>query len=162
MKKKFRILLRLLIFILMIAVDAFYLFYIYHSKGDLSLQIVINFDPLLFRVMIVFNVLILAYFISKIMNYGTKIVSIRPFQASINKETGEITILFTSQTKDNVRMYTDLKKYFVYVTKNKRKFVKDKFYFIDLNQYGGNLTKVSLGGLPEAYDLREFREKDFK
>ena len=68
----------------MIAVDAFYLFYIYHSKGDLSLQIVINFDPLLFRVMIVFNVLILAYFISKIMNYGTKIVSIRPFQASIN------------------------------------------------------------------------------
>ena len=107
----------------MIAVDAFYLFYIYHSKGDLSLQIVINFDPLLFRVMIVFNVLILAYFISKIMNYGTKIVSIRPFQASINKETGEITILFTSQTKDNVRMYTDLKKYYVYVTKNKRKFV---------------------------------------
>lgn len=146
----------------MIVVDAFYLFYIYHSKGDLSLQIVINFDPLLFRVMIVFNVLILTYFISKIMNYGTKIVSIRPFQASINKETGEITILFTSQTKDNVRMYTDLKKYYVYVTKNKRKFVKDKFYFIDLNQYGGNLTKVSLGGLPEAYDLREFREKDFK
>lgn len=146
----------------MIAVDAFYLFYIYHNKGDLSLQIVINFDPLLFRVMIVFNVLILAYFISKIMNYETKIVSIRPFQASINKETGEITILFTSQTKDNVRMYTDLKKYYVYVTKNKRKFVKDKFYFIDLNQYGGNLTKVSLGGLPEAYDLREFREKDFK
>ena len=162
MKKRFRILIRFLIFILMIAIDAFYLFYIYYSRGQLNLQKIINFDPMLFRVMIVFNVLILGYFLSKIMNYGTKIISIRPFQAKLNKETGEITILFTSQTKDNMRMYTDLKKYYVYVTKNKKKFIKDKFYFIDLNQYGGNLTKVSINGLPEAYDLREFREKDFK
>lgn len=162
MKKQFRILLRLFVLILLIAVDSFYLFYIYHSQGQLSLQRVINFDPLLFRVMIVFNVLILGYFLSKIMNYGTRIISIRPFQAKLDKDTGEITILFTSQTKDNMRMYTDLKKYYVYVTKNKKKFVKDKFYFIDLNQYGGNLSKVSINGLPEAFDLRRFREKDFK
>lgn len=161
LKKVVKIIPKIIMFLLLIILDLFYLYCVNKTKHMISVPVLLEFNPFLFRVMILINIIFIGYFLSKIINYGTKIISIRPIKIKKDEELGKYIILFTSQTEKNMTMYTDLKKYYIYVTTNKNKFIKNKFYFLDIGQ-SNEIKKVKLNGMPEAYDLRKFSENDFK
>lgn len=139
---------------ILILVDIFYVFSLYKINNYINLDIMMNYDKVLFRLIYVLNLLLVSYVISSIINMKKDVISIRPIKIEDNK------VLFTSQTKKNIEMYTDLHKYYIYESSSK-KFILDKFYMIDRNKYG-ELQKSKKKGFPEAYDLHKYKLKDFR
>ena len=138
----------------LVLVDIFYILMLYKINNYINLDIMMNYDKVLFRLIYVLNLLLISFVISSIINKKKDVISIRPVRIENN------TILFTSQTKKNIEMYTDLQRYYIYETSSK-KFIIDKFYIINRNKYG-ELKKSKKKGFPEAYDLHKYKLKDFR
>ncbi len=140
--------------ILLLLVDTFYVLTLYKFNNYINISLIVNYEKLLFRLIYVINLLLVSYVISSLINLKKDIVSIRV----INIEDG--VVLFSTQSKKNMELYTDLKKYYIYESKS-NKFIIDRFYQIDRNKYG-EIKKSKKKGFPEAYDLHKYKIQDFR
>lgn len=140
--------------ILIALIDSMYLVGLFVVNKELSLYTIMNYSRELFRLVYVTNIIMVSTIIAKLINIKKDIISIRPIKIENNM------VLFSTQTKKNMEMFTDLQKYYIYESNSKR-FVIDRFYQIDRNKYG-ELKKNKKKGFPEAYDLHKYKLKDFR
>ena len=75
--------------VVIILVDIYYLLLLYSMNNYLSLNLVVNYDRTLFRLIYIVNLLLVSYIISLLINSKKKIRSIRP----IKIENGYVLLL---------------------------------------------------------------------
>lgn len=141
-------------FIVIVLVDVFFVLNLYRINNYISFDLIVNYDRVLFRLIYVINLLLISYILGNLINRKKDVISIRPIKIE------DDIVLFTTQTKKNMEMFTDLQKYYVYESKNK-KFILDRFYLIDRQKYG-EIKKIKKKGFPEAYDLHKYKAQDFR